>query len=99
LGPPLNALAVVNEIAAAWWTAQGYTIEEKDGVKQLIGKNAKTGEDEPDKARTLTWAKIEESPDGTFYIASPINKPAFAKWRNHLPKGVTMPEDKEFSKS
>ncbi|MCB1721393.1 MAG: hypothetical protein KDI11_06545, partial [Alphaproteobacteria bacterium] len=60
---------------------------------------ALTGEDEPEKCGTTTWSKVEENPDGTFYFDSPANKPAFAKWRSHLSGGMTMPEDKEFSKS
>lgn len=93
------ALAVINEIAAAWWAAQGYVVEDVNGQKQLIGKNAKTGEDMPDKARTTTWAEIEKSPDGTFYFASPSSDERFAAWRNHIPNGINMPDDKGFPNS
>lgn len=90
------ALAVINEIAAAWWAAQGYVVEDVNGQKQLIGKNAKTGEDMPDKARTTTWAEIEKSPDGTFYFPSPVNNPKFVNWRDYLQDGLTFPSDKVF---
>lgn len=86
------ALQVINQIAAAWWQAQGYTVI--DG--QLVGKNAATGEDMPDACRTLSWAEIEEG-DGTYFFPSPSSDPRFVDWRDYLPEGVTMPEDKELS--
>lgn len=84
------ALAVINQIAAQWWAAQGYTVD--NGT--LIGRNAASGNDEPEKQRTTTWAEITESPEGTFYFPSLSNDPRFADWRDYLPHGVTMPPDK-----
>ena len=86
-----TALAVINQIAAAWWQSQGFTVE--DG--ELVGKNAKTGEDAPDKARTTTWDIVQESPDGTFYFSSLSNDLRFVDWRDYLPEGVVMPDDIE----
>lgn len=84
-----QGLAVVNAIAAAWWQSQGYTVING----QLIGKNAATGEDMPDSARTLTWDVPKESPDKTWYITSPASSPNFKDWRSYLPEGVSFPAD------
>lgn len=73
-------LKAINALAAQWWQSQGYTVE--DG--QLIGKNAKTGENAPNATRTITWDTVRESPDGTFYFASPSTKPQFKNWKQAL---------------
>lgn len=83
-----TALSVINELAARWWAAQGYKVE----AGTLIGKNAASGADEPDKARTTTWAEIQESPEGTFWFPSPDNDPRYAGWREYLPEGAPMPD-------
>ncbi len=85
-------LAVINAIAAAWWQSQGYTVINN----QLIGKNAATGEDMPEAARTITWDTVKQSPDNTWYISSPASNPNFVNWRDHIPQGVQMPADKVF---
>lgn len=82
-------LSVINQIAAGWWQSQGYTVI--DG--QLIGKNAATGEDMPERARTLTWDVPKLSPDKTWYITSPASSPNFKDWRSYLPEGVSFPDD------
>ena len=87
-----TGLAIVNQIASAWWQSQGYTVI--DG--ELVGKNAATGQDEPEATKTKTWDIVKESPDGTFYFTSPATDARFVDWRSYLPKGVTMPEDKAF---
>ena len=96
-------LAVINEVAAQWWPTQGYTVEEVDGVKTLIGKNTQTGEDEPSKQRTTTWDIVKESPDGTWYISSPSNKAIFfdpdngIDWRSgYNAAGGAVYTEKEF---
>jgi hypothetical protein len=68
-------------MAANYWVEQGYTVENG----QLIGKNAKTGEDMPDAARTLTWDIVKESPTGTFYFTSLSMDPRFIKGMERLP--------------
>lgn len=88
-----TALHIINEIAAAWWESQEYTVINTGDHKELVGK--KNGVDNPDACRTTTWAEIQESPDGTYYFASPATKPQYVDWRNHL-EGFTMPDDKEF---
>lgn len=87
-----TGLAIVNQIAAAWWQSQGYTVI--DG--ELVGKNAATGQDEPTATKTETWDIVKESPDGTFYFTSPATDARFVDWRSYLPEGVSMPEDKGF---
>lgn len=90
------ALDVVNAIGIAWKAQQGVTIV--DEPISPTGKRALTkrkGEDAPDKCGTLTWDEVRESPDGTFYFSSPINKTSYANWRDHLPEGVVMPGDKD----
>ena len=87
-----QGLYIVNLIAAAYWQSQGYTVI--DG--QLIGKNAATGEDMPNSAKTITWDTVKQSPDNTFYFTSPSSDERFSLWRDRLPEGVTMPPDKVF---
>ncbi len=77
-------LSAINALAAQWWQAQGYTVI--DG--QLVGKNAATGEDMPDAAKTVTWDEVREAPDGTFYISSLSNDERFANGMNQLPADV-----------
>lgn len=84
-------VTVINQLAAAYWQAQGYTVV--DG--QLVGKNAATGEDMPDAAKTSTWDIPKQSPDGTWYITSPAVDTHFAAWRDRLPEGVVFPVDKQ----
>lgn len=88
-------LGVINGIAAGWWQSQGYTVINN----QLIGKNAATGQDMPESARTITWDTVKQSPDNTWYISSPASNPNFINWRDHIPQGVTMPADKPIPES
>jgi len=76
-----TCLAVINDMAAAYWVDLGYTVV--DG--HLIGKNSLTGEDMPDSAKTITWDMIKESPDGTFYFASLRNDDKFKAGADRLP--------------
>jgi hypothetical protein len=93
----LHDLAVINQIAAAWWAAQGYTVVQGASGPELIGKDAYTGEDNPDACRTKTWAEPQEHPDGYWYIPSPVNDARFINWRDHIPEGVTIQcEEVEF---
>ena len=73
-------LDAINSLAAQWWVSQGYTVI--DG--QLIGKNAATGQDQPDRARTITWAEIQQSPENTYYFASLSNDEKFKNWKQAL---------------
>lgn len=73
-----TSLAVIHEMAAAYWQSQGYTVLTlEDGTKALVSKNAKTGEDEPNKTLTVRWDFVKESPDGTFYFSSLSNNARF----------------------
>lgn len=96
-------LGVINAIAAAWWASQGYTVIDTPNGKAVIGKNAQTGEDNPE-ALTTTWAEpmpvdytIDEETgavipaDGTlWYIPSPTSDPRFKDWRQYIPQGVEI---------
>ncbi len=84
-----QCLYVINQIASSYWQSQGYTVI--DG--QLIGKNALTGEDMPDSAKTITWDTVKQSPINTFYIISPNVDERFSAWRDRLPEGLTFPAD------
>lgn len=77
-------LSAINALATQWWQAQGYSVING----QLIGKNAATGEDMPESARTLTWDEVHEAPDGTFYISSLRNDPRFLNGIDMLPDEV-----------
>lgn len=94
-------LAVINAVAAAWWASQGYTVIDTPSGKAVVGKNAATGEDNPN-AMTTTWAEPrpvnftmdeqtgEITPEeGTeWYIMSPSSDPRFADWRLYIPDGT-----------
>lgn len=96
-------LAIINEVAAAWWSSQGYTIIQTEQGKAVVGKNALTGEDNPD-ALTTTWAEImpvdfttdEETGaitpvEGTlWHIPSPTGDQRFYLWRDYLPENTEI---------
>lgn len=86
-----TALAVINQVAAAWWQSQGYTVINGE----LVPKNS-DGTDNLTAQRTTTWDEVKKSPVGTFYISSLVNDPRFVDWRDYLPQGVSMPADKNF---
>lgn len=89
-----NCLNILNQVAAAWWIEQGYTVENTEDGLILIGKNSKTGEDDP-SGITTTWDTVKESPDGTFYFTSPTPDPRFVDWRNYMPEGIDLGTEKE----
>ena len=96
-----TALDLINNIAAMWWASQGFEVvddPESPSGKRVLGKNAATGETSQEGG-TITWDKVKESPDGTFYFSSPVNKPLFADWRDHIPDGVSIPADKDMPES
>ena len=74
-------LNLINQMAADYWMAQGYTVTNG----QLIGKNAATGQDMPESARTVSWDIVQTSPDNRFYFASLSNDARFAKGMEQLP--------------
>ncbi len=86
-------LDIINQIAAAWWAAQGYTVIDTPEGKAVVGKNAATGEDN-DKALTTTWAIPQpldpENEDGEWFIPSPSTDPRFVNWRDYIPQGVEI---------
>jgi len=67
------AIMVVNQIVVAWWVANGYTVVESTDGWELIGRNAFTGLDEPEKTRTITWDTIKESLEDAADGKSPID--------------------------
>ena len=69
-----NCLAAINASAVNYWSEQGYSFIEG----KLVGKNAATGNDEPDSVLTFTWDNVKESPDGRFYFSSLSNDSRFA---------------------
>ena len=82
----LADLAVINQLAAAYWKSQGYTVVNTADGKAVLGKNALTGVDNP-AATTTTWAIPSEVSDGTYYIPSPSNYPAYSEWRE---RGISI---------
>jgi len=101
-------LFIINQIAAAWWAAQGYTVIDTPQGKAVVGKNAATGEDNLD-ALTTTWAEpmpldstVDEETgdtipvDGTLWsIPSPTSDPRFHEWRSYVPDGVVIACEEE----
>ena len=86
-----SALDVINQIAAAWWQSQGYTVINGE----LVGKNAKSGLDDPRAAKTKTWDNIKLGDNGKYYFSSLSNNPMFVDWRAYLPDGIIIPTDTE----
>lgn len=84
-------LSIINEIAAAWWASQGYTIIETEDGKAIVGKNAATGMDNP-SALTTKWAEPELLLDTTdvWFIPSPSADKRFIDWKSYLPEGVSI---------
>lgn len=73
-----SALNIIHQMAAQWWVAQGYNVENNE----VIGKNASTQQDEPLKQRTIKWDDVKLSPDNTYYITSLTGNPAWDNWKN-----------------
>lgn len=59
----------------------------------VVSKNSATGKNT--NHRTTTWARIEESVDNTFYFTSPSDREEYRDWRDSLPSGAQMPDDKD----
>lgn len=74
-------LAVIDQLAAPYWAGQGYTVLQTENGAVLIGKNAATGNDDPDGV-TRTWDEVRLSPDGTFYIFDPAVEARFSEWES-----------------
>ena len=74
-----SCLDTINAMSADYWKSQGYTVVDGENGKELIGK--RNGVDAPDSARTISWAEIQESPDGTSYFTSLSNDPRFPDWK------------------
>ncbi len=103
LNEVLNDLSIINQIAAAWWISQGYTVLNGEHGPELVGKNNATGEDDPQAARTLQWAvpqpvtfDIDEEgqiiPDAEtlWWILSPTGDARFHLWRDYVPAGQAL---------
>jgi len=79
-----DCLIAVNQIAAAFWESQGYTVIEG----RLIGKNVATGMDDLNAAQTITWDTVKESVTGTFYFQSLRSDPRFVDGMNQIPQEI-----------
>ena len=84
----------VNQLAANWKEGQGATVirDDNGNAIQVVGKNAATGEDAPNKTGTTAWDIPRQAPDGSWYIIDPANDPRFVDWRQYIPPGITIPE-------
>ena len=71
-----QVLGMVNLLASSYWQSQGFTVDEG----ALVGRCK--GVDNPDAARTTTWAKVQTAPDGTEYFSSLSNDPRFCDWKD-----------------
>lgn len=85
------ALGVVDQIAAAWWVSQGYTVDAHGLIPKTIA-----GDDSPHSCRTTTWADVMESPNNKFYFISPSSDARFIDWRDHVPPEYELPQDTDF---
>lgn len=97
-----NDLSIINEVAAAWWGQQGYTIIQDSHGKCVVGKNAQTGEDNIN-AITRTWdlarpiiftiddtGEVIPEQETEWFIIDPASDPRFVDWRNYLPDGTDI---------
>lgn len=75
-----TCLYIINQLAAAYWASEGYTVLDTPKGKALVGKNAATGEDMPDSAKTITWDVVQVSPNKTYYFNDPAQREQFSKW-------------------
>ncbi len=75
-----TCLSVINQLAAAYWESQGYTVLDTPEGKALVGKNAATGQDMPDSEKTITWDEIRLSPDNTYYFLDPAASVNYSLW-------------------
>lgn len=75
-----TCLAVINQLAAAYWVSQGYTVLDTPEGKALVGKNAATGQDMPDSEKTITWDTVKVSPVNTYYFSDPAQNENFSLW-------------------
>lgn len=75
-----TCLAVINQLAISYWESRGYTVLDTPDGKALVGKNAATGEDMPESAKTTAWDEIKTSPDGTYYFSDPAQNEQFSLW-------------------
>lgn len=91
-------LGSLNQVAAHYFASLGYTI--KQGVEGIavVGKNSRTREDNPN-GLTTSWDELKESPDATFYFSSPTSDPRFKDWRDYMPEGIYLGEEKSFPQS
>jgi hypothetical protein len=95
-------LYVINQLAAAYWESEGYTVTETPEGKALVGKNALTGEDMLNNEKTITWDKVKTSPDGTFYFSDPAQRTQFSEWKEraeatgYVLDGVSKPYPPEW---
>lgn len=83
----LSDLYIINQIAAAWWASQGYTVINNNGVKELVPQV--NGEDAPTACRTTTW-DVPKQAGNEWYIASPSEDKRFSLWRDYLPPGYEV---------
>ena len=82
-------LSIINDIAASWWAAQGYTVLQTPDGKAVVGKNFRTGEDDA-QALTTSWDAPQMDENGSWFIADPAGDPRFADWRDYIPDGVVL---------
>lgn len=82
-------LAIINDIAAAWWASQGYTVTQTPGGLAVVGKNFRTGEDDM-HALTTSWDTPQMDENGLWFIADPAGDPRFVDWRDYIPDGVNL---------
>ena len=94
-----KGLEFINQLAIMYHIEIGETViadPDSPTGKKIVSRRASNGELRPDACGTKTWDSVKESPDGTFYIASPAVKPQYVNWRDRIPPGVVMPDDKEY---
>lgn len=89
-----TALYIFHEVAANYFASLGYTVIDTTKGKAVVGKNSLTGEDNPE-ALTTAWDALKESPDGTWYFTSPTPDQRFKNWRDYMPEGVHLGEERE----
>ena len=75
-----KCLYVINQLAAAYWASEGYTVLDTPQGKALVSKNAATGEDMPNSVLTTTWDVVQVSPNKTYYFNDPAQREQFSKW-------------------
>lgn len=92
-------LQAIDDLAATYWGTQGYDVIDGDNGKEVVGKKQSDTRSNFAAETTRSWAKIAQSPDGTYYFESPFANASYASSRLSLPALVYDYTERQFPAS